>query len=257
VSASGEGKIKRAEIDEAVEGGGVGGLGEFLLEDGLVELGEGFGGIEQAVAAPIGEDFFGDQRLFDEHGEQCSGHAVAYGVADEEANVMLIKAHDIVKIATHITGGAEEAVKLHGADLRERFGEKILLDAGGEAEFFIDPLHVEAEGFVAAAEDIDFGIERVDFSLHLRDLIQHGDGERGAAPCARSGRRARLSGAIVISNQSHGGHVAFSAESLGAFREGLRIRQGESVPNIQTPPVLTNMQASVLFVGWAGWRLYV
>jgi hypothetical protein len=45
--------------------------------------------------------------------------------------------------------------------LREGFGQKILLEPGGEAKFLVEPVHMEMQRFVAAIEKIDLLSQRI------------------------------------------------------------------------------------------------
>jgi hypothetical protein len=74
-------------------------------------------------------------------------------------------------------------VKADLADFREGLGEEILLELGGEAEFFVEAEHVKVKCFVAAAEEIDFGAEGFDFgeeALPVVGFTDLGDVQGGA-----------------------------------------------------------------------------
>jgi hypothetical protein len=73
--------------------------------------------------------------------------------------VVLVEAHEVVEVAADVAGGAEEGVEVDGADLREDLGEKILLELGGEAQLFVEAGHVELERLIAAAEDVELGLD--------------------------------------------------------------------------------------------------
>jgi len=67
---AGGGELHQAgvDIDDAVDRGGEGGLGEFLFDERIVQASERLPGGEKAVTL-AGGDFFGDERVLNEHSQ--------------------------------------------------------------------------------------------------------------------------------------------------------------------------------------------
>jgi hypothetical protein len=46
-------------------------------------------------------------------------------------------------------------------DLRKRFGQKILLEPGGQPKLLVEAVHVKVEGLIAAAHEVDLFAELI------------------------------------------------------------------------------------------------
>jgi hypothetical protein len=56
---------------------------------------------------------------------------------------------------------------MHVAHLGELFGEKVLLETRGEAQLFVQPVHVKFQRLVAPAKHVDLGAEGFYFGLSV------------------------------------------------------------------------------------------
>ena len=92
---------------------------------------------------------------------------------------VVIEAHDVVQIPADISGRAIERVESHVSKLGQRLGKKILLKPRGQAQFIVDPLHVEIECFIAPAEMIQFGAQAVHLALHIFKFLVEAVGSSG------------------------------------------------------------------------------
>ena len=102
-------------------------------------------GGHQAVL--LAEHFLGPHPLLDEDGQQAGRDAVAHGVGDVEADVVLVEAKDVVEVAAD--PAAEQVVDGEAAvrDLRQRLRQEARLEALGELQLLVDLL----VGLLAAA----------------------------------------------------------------------------------------------------------
>ena len=165
-----DGQPQRVHVDRAVQGGGERGLGEVLVDQTGVEPAQRLGGVEQTVTVAAGQNLLGLKRLLDEHRKQCSGDAVADGVGEVEPDVALVQPHHVIQIAADVAGRAEERVEPHRTDLRQRLGQKVLLEPRGQPQLLVDPPHVGVEGVVAAADEFQLLANRLELALHRLDL---------------------------------------------------------------------------------------
>ena len=70
---------------------------------------------------------------------------------------------------------------MYRTNLRQTFGEEILLEPGGEAEFLVEAKHLEVQGFVAAIQEINFlakvgelGLQGCELLGDLAGGVDHG-----------------------------------------------------------------------------------
>ena len=179
------------------------------------------------------------------------------GVDQEEGDVLLVKTEHVVEVAADVTGGAEEDVEVDGAQLGEDLREKILLKARGEAQLFVEAGHVELEGLVAAAKEVDLGFQVVDFTLYGVEVEEGAGGDVlgiGAERLRVVGRRvARLGG------RAEGGRrrLDFKRREVGRGeikgRGGARARFGS---NLQRLGCRTGIHGVALLYGISvGWRV--
>src|SRR6185437_9920810 len=123
----------------------------MLIQQRFVELCQRFAGLEKTVAAL--EDLLGLQCMLDEHRQQRRGHAMSDGIGDVKTNVPLVETHHVIQIPANVSRWAVERVKANVAELRQTLGKKVLLEPGGKAQLFIEPMHVEIKRVVAPAKE--------------------------------------------------------------------------------------------------------
>ncbi len=113
-------------------------LRQALVDQVLVQPAEHLVGRHQAVL--MAEDLFRPHSLFDEDRQEAGGDAVAHGVGDVEADMVLVEAEGVVEVAAD--PAAEQVVDGKAAvrDLGQCLREEARLQPLGQLQLLIDLL---------------------------------------------------------------------------------------------------------------------
>ena len=84
-------------VEQSVNHGDKGALGEFLVDQVLVESGQHFAGRNQAIL--LTKHFLGADTLFNINRQQTRGYAMSHGIGDIKTNMPFIQSEHIVKVA--------------------------------------------------------------------------------------------------------------------------------------------------------------
>src|SRR5207253_7200070 len=138
MSGSSELQRTRPAIEPTVNHGNEGQVGESLTHQFAVEPGQHHLRRHESIAR--GGNLLRLNRLFQKDRQQTGRYAVTHRVGNVKADVMLVEAHDVVKVAADLPARVITDAEPRGADGRQRAGEKARLKPAGHRQVEFDLL---------------------------------------------------------------------------------------------------------------------
>ncbi len=93
-------------------------------------------------------------------------------VGHVKTHVRFVKTGHVIDVAADVPRRPVERVKMNRANLRQRFGQKILLQPGRQTHFLVQPVHVKIHRLIPAIQEIDLLAQRGQFALELRHRVR-------------------------------------------------------------------------------------